>query len=142
MYLKVRHIHRIANETVVHAIGARGTGELEIQGFSVGMSKEEALQKKLLCGLIHWGLKGGQLVTSDAHEGLKAAISQVPAGATQRRCRVHFMRNLLTHVPQGDKAMVAAAVRTIFVKANHQAARRKLAEAVRAMHTRWPKKTS
>ena len=145
VYLKVRHNHRIVNEAVVLAIGARDTGEREILGFSVGMSEEEASWQEFLRALVRRGLKGVQpacadrLVVSDAHEGLKAAISKVLAGATWQRCRVHFMRNLLAHVPQGDKAMVAAAVRTIFAQPNHQAARQQLAEVVKAMHTRWPK---
>ena len=139
VYLKVRHNHRIVNEAVVLAIGARDTGEREILGFSVGVSEEEASWQEFLRALVRRGLKGVQLVISDAHEGLKAAISKVLSGATWQRCRVHFMRNLLAHVPQGDKAMVAAAARTIFAQPNHQAARQQLAEVVQAMHTRWPK---
>ena len=46
------------------------------------------------------GLQGVKLVISDAHEGLKAAITRV-VGATWQRCRVHWMRNALAHVPQG-----------------------------------------
>lgn len=139
VYLKVRHNHRIVNEAVVLAIGARDTGEREILGFSVGVSEEEASWQEFLRTLVRRGLKGVQLVISDAHEGLKGAVSQVLVGATWQRCRVHFMRNLLAHVPQGDKAMVAAAVRTIFAQPNHQAARQQLAEVVQAMRTRWPK---
>ena len=139
VYLKVRHNHRIVNEAVVLAIGARDTGEREILGFSVGVSEEEASWQEFLRTLVRQGLKGVQLVFSDAHEGLKGAVSQVLVGATWQRCRVHFMRNLLAHVPQGDKAMVAAAVRTIFAQPNHQAARPQLAEVVQAMRTRWPK---
>ena len=139
VYLKVRHNHRIVNEAVVLAIGARDTGEREILGFSVGVSEEEASWQEFLRALVRRGLKGVQLVISDAHEGLKAAITKALAGATWQRCRVHFMRNLLAHVPHGDKAMVAAAVRTIFAQPNHQAARQQLAEVVKAMHARWPK---
>ena len=51
---------------------------------------------------------------SDAHEGLKQAISTVLTGATWQRCRVHFMRNLLSTVPQGAREAMAAMVRTIF----------------------------
>jgi transposase-like protein len=145
VYLKVRHNHRIVNEAVVLAIGARDTGEREILGFSVGVSEEEPSWQEFLRALVRRGLKGVQpafadrLVISDAHEGLKAAITKALAGATWQRCCVHFMRNLLAHVPHGDKAMVAAAVRTIFAQPNHQAARQQLAEVVKAMHTRWPK---
>ena len=43
-----------------------------------------------------------------------------------KRCRVHFMRNLLAHIPKADKAMVAAAVRTIFAQPNREAAGQQL----------------
>jgi putative transposase len=57
-----------------------------------------------------------QLVISDAHTGLKAAISAIMAGAAWQRCRVHFLRNVLARVPKGSAEMVAAAIRTIFAQ--------------------------
>jgi transposase-like protein len=139
LYPKVRQNHRIVSQALVLAIGVRETGEREILGFAVGASEEEAFWQEFLRSLVRRGLKGVRLVISDAHEGLKAAIAQVLAGSTWQRCRVHFMRNLLAHVPQGDKSMVAAAVRTIFAQPNHKAARQQLAEVVRAMQPRWSK---
>ncbi len=79
------------------------------------------------------------MVISDSHAGLQAALSQVLTGATWQRCRVHFMRNVLAHIPHGDKSMVAAALRTFFAQPNRQAAGQQLQEVVRAMAPRWPK---
>jgi putative transposase len=62
------------------------------------------------------GLHGVQLVISDAHTGLKAAIAAVMTGACWQRCRVHFLRNVLARVPKGSAEMVAAAIRTIFAQ--------------------------
>ncbi len=80
-----------------------------------------------------------QLVISDAHEGLKAAISQVLIGASWQRCRVHFMRNILSHIPRGDQAMVAAALRTIFAQPDQGSAHRQLSAVYDVMADRWPK---
>jgi hypothetical protein len=52
---------------------------------------------------------------------------------------VHFMRNLLAHVPQKDKSMVAALVRMVVAQTNRKAGGEQLAEAVRLMEPRWPK---
>ena len=52
---------------------------------------------------------------------------------------VHCLRNLLAHVPQGDKAMVAAAVRTIFAQPHREAAGQQVHEVVKALEGRWPK---
>ena len=48
--------------------------------------------------------------SSDHHRGLVAAIDQVMAGATWQRCRVHFMRNVLTRVAKASSAMVATTI--------------------------------
>ncbi len=138
LYVKVRQNHRIVNQAVVIGIGVHETGEREIVGFAVGASEEQAFWLEFLRSLLARGLHGVQLVISDAHEGLKAAIGQVFSGATWQRCRVHCLRNLLAHVPQGDKAMVAAAVRTIFAQPNRQAAGQQLQEVVQALQARWP----
>jgi transposase-like protein len=139
LYLKVRQNHQIVNMALVIAIGVRETGEREILGLEVGASEEGAFWTSFLRDLVARGLKGVRLVVSDAHLGLQEAISTVLHGATWQRCRVHFMRNVLAHVPKGDKAMVAAALRTIFAQPNQEAAREQLAEVVRAFEGRWPK---
>lgn len=138
-YLKVRQGHRIVSLAVVIAIGVRSTGEREIVGFDLGGSEDSGFWQEFLRGLIQRGLKGVQLVISDAHVGLKTAIAQVLTGASWQRCRVHFMRNVLAHIPQGDKSMVAAALRTIFTQPDRKAASQQLAEVVQAMRSHWPK---
>ena len=47
---------------------------------------------------------------SDAHLGLTAAIRRMFQGSSWQRCRVHFLRNLLSHVPKAGQDMVAAAM--------------------------------
>jgi transposase-like protein len=73
---------------------------------------------------------------------LKAAIAKVLTGATWQRCRVHFMRNLLAHIPSGEKTRVAALVRTIFVQPHPQAAAQQVAETLRLMRDRRPQAAS
>ena len=139
LYLKVRQNHRIVSQALVIATGVRENGEREVLGFALGASEEEAFWLDFLRSLMRRGLKGVQLVTSDAHEGLKKALGQVLTGVTWQRCRVHFMRNLLAHVPRGDKSIVAAALRTIFAQPDRPAAGAQLDEVVQAMQRRWPK---
>jgi transposase-like protein len=139
LYLKVRQNHRIVSMAVVLAIGVRETGEREILAVDIGASEEEAFWKAFLRGLTSRGLKGVELVISDAHEGLKQAVAAVLAGSAWQRCRVHFMRNVLAHVPKADKSIVAAGIRTIFAQPNQDAARQQMAEVLAAMEPRWPK---
>ena len=139
LYLKVRQNHRIVSMAVVIAIGVRETGEREVLDLDVGASEEGAFWLAFLRQLASRGLEGVQLVISDAHEGLKEAIGMVLTGAAWQRCRVHFMRNVLAHVPRADKAIVAAAIRTVFAQPDQESARQQLAEVVKAMEPRWPK---
>lgn len=102
----------------------------------MGASEEEAFWREFLRSLVGRGLHGVQLVVSDAHEGLKAAIAGVLQGASWQRCRVHFLRNLLARVPQRDKAVVAALARTIFAQPDRQAAGQQLREVARLLDAR------
>jgi transposase-like protein len=139
VYLKVRQNHRIVSMAVVIAIGVRETGEREILAVDIGASEEEAFWKSFLRGMVRRGLHGVELVVSDAHEGLKAAMQAVLAGAAWQRCRVHVMRNVLAHIPRGDKGVVAVAIRTIFAQPHREAARQQLAEVVQRMEPIWPR---
>jgi putative transposase len=139
LYLKVRQNHRIVSMALVIAIGVRESGEREILGVEIGGSEEESFWKAFLRGLVERGLRGVELVISDAHQGLQKAIQAVLVGAAWQRCRVHFMRNVLAHVPKADKSIVAAAIRTIFAQRNEEAARQQLGEVLKAMEARWPK---
>ena len=75
---------------------------------------------------------------SDAHEGLKAAIQRV-LGATWQRCRVHFMRNALAHVPKGQHTMVAAAIRQAFIQPDPASATQTWRHVADQLRERWPK---
>lgn len=74
---KVRQNHRVVSLALVIAIGINNRGERELLGFALGGSETEAFWLEFLRSLVQRGLKGVQLVISDAHEGLKAAIAQV-----------------------------------------------------------------
>ena len=113
-------------------------GKREIVGLHIGPSEAEPFWTTFLRDLARRGLKGVKLVISDAHEGLKAAITRV-VGATWQRCRVHFMRNALAHVPKGQTTMVAAAIRQVFVQPGHAAAVQSWRHVADQLRARWPK---
>ena len=107
---------RVASQAVVVATGVSSDGRREVLGFAVGDSEDGAFWTAFLRSLKARGLTGTRLVISDAHVGLRAAISAVMLGASWQRCRVHFLRNVLGQVPKGSAEMVAAAIRTIFAQ--------------------------
>ncbi len=61
---------------------------------AIGASEAETFWIEFLRKLRRRGLAGVKLVISDAHKGIKAAVSKL-FKATWQRYRVHFMRNTL-----------------------------------------------
>jgi putative transposase len=113
-------------------------GRREIIGLHIGPSEAEAFWSDFLRGLVKRGLKGVKLVVSDAHEGLKGAIRRV-LGASWQRCRVHWMRSALAHVPKGQQSMVAAAIRQVFLQPDRAAAHQAFRHVADQLRPRWPK---
>ena len=98
-------------------------GQREVLGLDVGPSEDGAFWVGFLRGLLTRGLNGVQFVTSDAHEGLKAAIVAVLHGGSWQRCRVHFVRNTLALVPKSAAQLVAATIRTVVAQPEPELAR-------------------
>jgi putative transposase len=135
---KVRAGGRVEHRALVVAYGVDAAGHREVIGLDVGAAETEAFWREFLRSLVRRGLAGVQLVVSDAHEGLKAAIAQVVSCPWQR-CTVHFLRDALGHCPKDLQQLVGAAIRPIFRAACLQDARRLLEETVTHLQGRVPK---
>src|ERR671919_2480217 len=85
-YLKVRQNGRIVSVAVIVAVGVNTDGRREVLGMDIGPSEAEPFWTAFPRKLARRGLRGVKLVISDAHEGLKAAISKV-LHASWQRCR-------------------------------------------------------
>ena len=115
-YLKGRVNHQVVSRAVVVATGVSMDGRREVLGVSVGDTEDEAFWTDFLRSLRTRGLRGVRLVISDHHLGLKKAISTVMVGSAWQRCRVHFMRNVISRVTRTQVPMVIAAIQTIFAQ--------------------------
>lgn len=136
---KVREAGHVQNMAFVVAIAVSEDGTRHILGFDIGMSENGAFWEEFLRSLVRRGLSGVKLVISDAHEGLKKAISTVLPGTGWQRCRVHCMRNILCHVNHKQQGMVAAMVRTIFAQESLQEAKKQLRNVVNQLEHHFPK---
>jgi transposase-like protein len=132
-YVKVRNNGRIVSAAVIIAVGANADGRREVLGMDIGPSEAETFWTDFLRKLRRRGLRGVKLVISDAHEGIKAAVSKVLTASWQR-CRVHFMRNVLAHATKSGRRVVSAFIATAFAQDDAEAARgqwRKVADQLR-----------
>jgi putative transposase len=137
-YVKARRDHRIVSVAVIVAVGVNSDGRREVLGMTVGHSEAEPFWVEFLRSLARRGLRGVKLVISDAHEGLKAAITKI-LGAAWQRCRVHFMRNALAYAGKTQRRIVSAWVGTAFAQDDAAAARKQWRQVADQARPRVPK---
>ena len=137
-YVKVRQNGRIVSVAVIVAVGVNTDGRREILGRDVGPSEAETFWAAFLRKLARRGLRGVKLVVSDAHEGLKAAVSKILT-ATWQRCRVHFMRNALAHAGRSGRRVVSAFIATAFAQEDAEAAKQQWRRVSDQLRPKVPK---
>ena len=135
---KVREAGRIVNVSVVVATAVNTEGQREILGMDVETSEEGAFWLAFLRSLTARGLSGMELVTSNAHHGLRDAIATVFAGAAWQRGRTHFMTNLLTRAPKRAQPGVATMVRTFYLQMTPEEAHAQLDRVVEQLREPFP----
>jgi transposase-like protein len=135
---KVRDGGRVVPKALVLAYAVHESGYREVIGLDVGECETEPFWRSFLRGLVKRGLRGVQLVVSDAHAGLKAAIAQT-LDCPWQRCSVHFLRETLGHVRKDQQGMVAALLRPIFNAGDRDAARELAGDALDRLRKPLPK---
>jgi putative transposase len=139
-YEKVRVDHRIVSQGVLIVSAVRAPdGFREILGVEVADTESEATYQELFRSLKERGLSGVELVISDDHEGLKAAIFRHFQGASWQRCQVHYARNLLGMVGYAKRKDLAAQLRAIFAATSRDTALRLASELADRWRESHPK---
>ncbi|NKJ02481.1 IS256 family transposase [Novosphingobium sp. SG707] len=137
-YVKVRQNGRIVSVAVIIAVGVNSDGRREVLGMDIGASEAEPFWTAFLRKLACRGLRGVKLVISDAHEGIKAAVSKLLCASWQR-CRVHFMRNALAHAGKSGRRVVSAFIGTAFAQDTPEAASQQWRSVADQMRPKLPK---
>ena len=137
-YVKARQAGRIVSTAVIIAVGVNTDGRREVLGVTAGPSEAEAFWKGFLRSLADRGLRGTKLVIADDHKGLRAAAAKI-FHATLQRCRIHWMRNALAHVPAKQRPAVSAMIKTIFAQETAREAREQGNNVAEALRERAPK---
>jgi putative transposase len=113
-YEKARVDHRVISQGVLIVLAVRDDGYREILRVGVADTESEATYQELFRSLKSRGLKGVELVVSDNHEGIKAAVCRHFQGASHQRCQVHYSRNLLGMVSHAKRKELGADLKAIF----------------------------
>jgi transposase-like protein len=128
-YERIREAGVIVSHAVLIAIGIDWDGRRQILGVELANRESRTSWSDFLRRLKARGLNGVELVVSDDHAGVKAAIREVLPEAVGQRCYVHFLRNPLDYVPRKVDDDCLQELRWLY-------ARRDLAEA-RSDLTAW-----
>lgn len=135
-YEKVRVSQRVVSQGILIVSAVREDGLREILTVEVADTESEATYQNLFRSLKSRGLSGVELIVSDDHEGLKAAIARHFQGASHQRCQVHYARNLLGMVGAKKRKELGADLRAIFATPDRHSAFR----LVSSVAEKWRKK--
>ena len=137
-YIKAREAGRIVSTAVIIAVGVNTDGRREVLGVATGALEAEPFWKAFLRSLADRGLRGVKLVIADDHKGLRAAAVKV-FHATHQRCRVHWLRNALVHVPPKQRPAAVALLKTICAQDTAEAAHAQWKQVADTLRERFPK---
>jgi putative transposase len=114
LVLKVREGGRVVNVHALLAAGVNADGHREILGVQVTSAEDAAGWLAFFRDLTGRGLSGVALVTSDAHQGLVAAIGATIPGASWQRCRTHYAANLMSTCPKASWPWVKTLLHSVY----------------------------
>ena len=138
-YERVRENGTIHKRAVLVAIGINWDGRRCVLGVDLANRESISSWKEFLLGLRTRGLTGVELVVTDDHAGLRAAIAEVLPEAAWQRCYVHFLRNCLDHLPRKGDDDCLRELRWIYERRNLGEARNDLAAWIAKWESRYAK---
>ena len=113
-YFKVRENNRVISKALMIAYGTNEQGHREILGFATYRNESKDTWQDFLKSLKKRGLKGVIMITSDAHEGIIHAISEVFPTVPWQRCQFHFSRNIADKTPKKYQTGIRAELQEMF----------------------------
>jgi transposase-like protein len=117
LYEKVRNYEgRVVSTAIMIAYGVTLEGRREVLAIEPFRAETTETWKAFFDKLKERGVEKIALLISDAHYGIQRAFKQTFIGASWQRCKVHFMRNILAHIPPKAKETFAAKLKQIWLQ--------------------------
>jgi len=140
-YYKVRIDGTVRDCATLIAHGVRrDDGKRMILGVSCALSEAEVHWREFLTSLKERGMGIPDLITSDAHSGLKAALKAAFNASPWQRCQFHLQQNAQDYITkQNLKSEIASEIKTIFNADDRAHAEERLADFVKKHHEGQPK---
>ena len=139
LYEKVRYGGHVVSMAILLVCGVSAEGKREVLAIEPMLEESKESYKQLFEKLKERGLTKPSLIVSDAHKGLVAAIGECFPGASWQRCKVHFMRNILAHVPHKEKERFASLLKGIWLTTDLETAKQRAQELADQYKEKCPK---
>jgi transposase-like protein len=139
LYEKVRYGGRVVSMAILLVCGVNEEGKREVLAIEPMLEESKESYRQLFEKLKERGLTKPRLIVSDAHKGLVSAIGECFPGSSWQRCKVHFMRNILVHVPHKEKERFAGLLKGIWLTTDLETAKRRAQELADLYRTKCPK---
>ena len=138
LYEDVRIDGYVVSEAIIVVCGVDEHGKRDV--LAVEPMADESLEsyKNVFIRLKNRGLSTPKLVISDANKGLVSAVKHCFPGSSWQRCKVHFMRNILAHVPQKQKKSFASELKSIWLAPDDKVARERANALIEKYESRFP----
>jgi transposase-like protein len=107
---------------VLAAVGINWAGEREVLGFRVGDRENHLAWEDLLQDLIDRGIKQVNLFITDGGQAMLNALDLKFGGTPRQRCIHHKLENILSYVPETQRAAVEPELKAIFYQENREKA--------------------
>jgi len=138
LYEKIRFEGRVISSAVLVVQGLNSEGKRDVLAIEPMLDESEASWKNLFDKLKDRGLNEVWLVVSDAHKGIQAAVTKCFLGSQWQRCKVHFMRNILSQITHRSKREFAEKLKQIWYQPNLKSARRYAESLVLEYENQFP----
>ena len=122
LYEDIRFDGRVTSMAVLVVAGITVEGRRDILACEPMMTESEETYRALFANLKRRGVEKVWLCVSDAHMGLKKAVRKAFLGCSWQRCKVHFMRNILAHIPHREKDSFAVRLKAIWLQPTKETA--------------------
>jgi len=100
--------------------------------------ESEETWKEFFRKLKRRGVRKICLCISDAHQGIQNALKKEWIGSSWQRCKVHFMRNIMAHIPHKEKKRFAERLKQIWLQPDKQSAISMASHLIKDYEKRFP----
>jgi putative transposase len=138
VHFSIRHGEKADATIILTALGVDLEGNKEVLALYASAEESKEGWLSLLQDLRTRGATQLDLIVTDGHDGLLAAVGELFAATPRQRCLVHKQRNILAAIPRRERGDVQAELVGIWEQATKQEALTQLSAFKAKYAQRYP----